>query len=134
MRTITVPFITRIKLTGLLQMARAGDGGIVKLAALQHVYEAIRFTEDEKTVLTMTDLGPPQGMEIRITDPATVAPVSLAVTVPLEDEWVSWFSKTLDEWLPNATVLDLARFEPLKSQLTAKKAEPKMEFKGRKQK
>src|SRR6266568_4187653 len=97
MRTITVPFITRIKLTGLLQMARAGDGGIVKLAALQHVYEAIRFTEDEKTVLTMTDLGPPQGMEIRITDPATVAPDSLAVTVPLEDEWVSWFSKTLDE-------------------------------------
>jgi hypothetical protein len=131
MRTIEIPFLTRIKLTGLLQNARAGDGGIVKLTSLQRVYEAIRFTEEDRAVLTVTDLGPPLGTEIRITDPAAVAPETLAVVVKLEDEWVTWFNRTLEDWLPNATLADLAWYEPLKAQLAARKPEPKMEFKRR---
>jgi len=131
MRKIEVPFIARIKLTGILQSAPAGVGGIVKLTALSHVYEAIRFTEEEHGSLTVTNLGPPVGMEFRITDPVAVPPDSLTVTVSLEDEWVTWFGRTLDEWVPHATVADLTWFEPLRAQLSAARPEPKMVLKRR---
>lgn len=125
MKQIRVPFITRIKLIGVLQSARAGDGGITKLMALQEVYQAVRFRDEEEALLTRTELGPPFGTEIKITDPGANPPESLGVVAELEDEWATWFARVLEEWVPNATVADLAWFTALQAQLS-KKTEPKM--------
>ena len=131
MTTLSLNFINRLKLTGILSGARGGDGGYDKLHALLVVFAAVRFTEDELAKITVTDLG--NGTtHYRITDPQQSGSQFCAKLIQLEDTQAKWVLKELDAWVVNATIEDMGWIDPLKSELTSKAPKPAAEMKRKK--
>ena len=128
MTTIKLTFVNRVKLTGILSGARGGDGGFDKLHALLKVFDYVRFTESEQAELTLTDLGGGT-VNYQISDPAASGKDFGCKEVLLEDAQAKWLLKEMDAWGANATLADLAWFDPLKEQLTAGTPQPIHQFK-----
>ena len=116
MTNITLNFINRVKLAGILSTARGGEGGFEKLHSLLKVFDHVRFTEAELGHMVVTDLGGGV-VNYKIKDRLATVPEFAAKTVKVEDQQAKWLLKEVEAWVANATIEDLQWLDPLLAQL-----------------
>lgn len=108
MKTLDLDFITRFKLSGILDQV---DGNLGKLKALGAIFDKVRFSEEEaKRIVTkqtgdLVTFSTPEG-----------EPEFGKITVEIEDSQAEFLMKELDTW-PHFRIADLTWVEKLKAGL-----------------
>lgn len=108
MKTVSVEFVERVKLNGIIGSA---TGTIAKITALQAIYQQVLFTEDEQKELTFTEQ--PGGGTVISAPSAEFGKKTFTV----EDQHAKILSDEINNW-QGCTLADLDWIKNLQSQLT----------------
>jgi len=108
MKTIECDFITRFKLSGILDQV---DGSLGKMKALGAVFDKVRFTEDEAKEITTKQVGD----SVTFSTPEGHADFG-RIEIEIEDGQAEFLLKELEGW-QHFRISDLTWVEQLKTLL-----------------